>query len=78
MMLVKEKFHELTDRIEDESALESYLNLILTLNTNETGKLYNKLNANQKKELEISYQESFIDSNLVSHEEVKSQYSEWL
>lgn len=78
MMLVKEKFHELIDKIEDENALESYLNLILKLNTHESGKLYNKLSPSQKEELDISYEESFIDSNLISHKEVKSQFSKWL
>ena len=77
-MLVKEKFHKLIDQIDDEKALEAYLNLILKLNTHESGRLYAMLTSEQKEELEISYQESFEESNLLSCETVKSKYSNWL
>lgn len=77
-MLVKEKFHKLIDQIDDEKALEAYLNLILKLNRHESGKLYSMLTNKQKEELEISYQESFEESNLLSNETVKGKYSKWL
>lgn len=77
-MLVKEKFHEFIDKIEDEKVLESYLNLVIKLNLQENGKLFSKLTKEQKAELDISYEESFVQSNLISHNEVKKQYAKWL
>ncbi len=77
-MLVKDKFHALIDQIEDERALESYLNLIMNLNTSDNGKLYATLTNVQKDELEVSYLESFDKSNLISNEEVKDKYAKWL
>jgi hypothetical protein len=77
-MLVKEEFHKLIDQIEDEQKLTAYLNLILRLNSHESGKLYVGLTKAQKEELEISYHESFVESNLVSNENVKVQFGKWL
>jgi hypothetical protein len=77
-MLVKEKFHRLIDQIDDERALEAYLNLILKLNNHESGRLYSMLTEDQKEELELSYQESFEENNLLSNEIVKGKYSKWL
>jgi len=77
-MLVKERFHKLIDQIEDERALKAYLNLILKLNTHESGKLYASLSSEQKEELELSYNESFTDENLISNEAVKEKYAKWL
>lgn len=77
-MRTKEEFHSLIDEIKDEETLRSYLNLIRLLNTNQTGKLWNDLNAEEKAELMLSYDESFLQENLVPHEEVKKQHGKWL
>jgi hypothetical protein len=77
-MLVKEKFHKLIDQIKDEKALEGYLNLILKLNTHQSGKLYSKLSKEQKDELGLAYTESFDDTQLTSNEDIKNQYDKWL
>jgi len=77
-MLLKEKLHKLIDKIEDEGTLEAYLNLILKLNIHESAKLFAGLSIKQKEELEISYHESFIETNLLSNEQVKSQDRRWL
>ena len=78
IMMIKEKFHKLIDQIEDERTLEAYLNLILKLNIHKNGKLFSNLTIEQKEELEISYHESFVETNLLSNEHVKSQYRRWL
>lgn len=77
-MRTKEEFHSLIDEIKDEEMLRSYLNLIRVLNTNQTGKLWDDLNAKEKAELMLSYEESFLKKNLLVHEEVKKQHSKWL
>jgi len=48
------------------------------MNNNQPGKLFDSLSEEQKKELLISYEESFEESNLISHEVVKLQHEKWL
>ncbi len=40
--------------------------------------LSNSLSDEQQKELLVAYEESFDETNLLSHEEVKLQYEKWL
>ena len=75
---LKEKFHELIDTINDEELLNAYYDLISQLKTQEAGQLYRSLTNEQKKELDLAYNESFLNSNLVTHKEVKSQHQKWL
>jgi hypothetical protein len=77
-MRIKEAFHKLIDEIRDEEILKSYFQLILRLNSNQTGQLWNSLSSAEKDELLISYDESLDPKNLVSHEDVKGQHDKWL
>lgn len=77
-MKVKEEFHKLIDTIDDDEMLVAYYNLISQLNKQETGKLFQKLTNKQKQELSLAYRESFNPVDLLSHQEVKSQYEKWL
>jgi len=77
-MKTKEEFHNLIDKIENEEVLKSYFKLIKTLNNNQTGKLWDGLSSEEKDELMLSYDESFDSTNLISHEDVKNQYENWL
>lgn len=77
-MKTKEEFHKLIDKIEDEAVLKGYFELILRLNNNQTGELWNGLSAEEKEELLLSYTESFDPNNLISHNEVKKQHTKWL
>lgn len=77
-MKVKDDFHHLIDTIEDEAVLKGYYDLIQTLNDTQTGELQNKLTDEQRQELMLSYEESFDEKNLISHEEVKKEYAKWL
>jgi len=70
-MLVKEKLHEVIDHIEDDQLIEGYLNLILTLNTSQSGTLYRKLTNKQKEYLNVSFDDSFEKTQLLSNQEVK-------
>lgn len=77
-MKTKEAFHKLIDKIENEEILKGYFELILRLNNNQTGRLWNALTSDEKNELILSYEESFNFENLISHEDVKQQHNKWL
>ncbi len=40
--------------------------------------LLNSLSEEQQNELFVAYEESFDESNLMSHDQVKLQYEKWL
>lgn len=77
-MKTKEALHELIDRIENEKALKGYFELILRLNNNQTGQLWDSLNSEEREELKLSYEESLDSKNLLGHDDVKGQHSKWL
>jgi L-lactate utilization protein LutC len=77
-MKIKDDFHHLIDTIEDEKLLKSYYQLIQTMNNELEGTLWNALSEKQKEELLLSYDESFDENNLISHEQVKLQHEKWL
>jgi hypothetical protein len=77
-MKIKDDFHHLIDTIDDEQLLKSYYQLIQNMNSQSDGTLWNALSENQKEELLLSYDESFDEKNLLSHEEVKLQHEKWL
>jgi hypothetical protein len=76
-MTTKEAFHKLIDIIEDEEILKGYFELILRLNSNQTGKLWDSVSSEEKNELLLSYEESLDPKNLVSNEEVIAQPGKW-
>lgn len=75
---IKEKFHLLIDRIEDQELVKVYYELVQMLNQNESGKLWNGLTEDEKNELLVSYEESNDPNNLIGHDIVKKQHAEWL
>jgi hypothetical protein len=77
-MNVKDNFHHLIDEINDDKLLQAYYNLIQQLRENQSGKLWNRLNKTEQRELLLAYDESFEPANLLSHELVKKQHEQWL
>ncbi len=77
-MRIKDDFHKLIEKIENEEALKGYFKLIQRLNNNQTGELWDGLSPAEKDELLLSYEESFDSNNLISHEEVKKKHDKWL
>jgi hypothetical protein len=77
-MKIKDDFHHLIDTIEDEQLLKDYYQLIQNMNNRSDGTLWNALSEEQKEELLLSYDESFDERNLLSHEQVKLQHEKWL
>ncbi len=72
-MKTKEEFHLLIDSIEDENLLRAYYELVRMLSLQEEGTLMQLLSADQKSELIRSYEESFDEGQLLSHEEMKGR-----
>ena len=77
-MRTREEFYHLIDSIEDQKQLTVYYELIQQLKLNETGKLWDSLTDAEKEEVMLSYEESFNQENLISHENVKKQHEKWL
>jgi hypothetical protein len=77
-MNIKEDFHHLIDTIDDEQLLKDYYQLIQRLNADQMGNLWSNLSETEKQELLSSYDESFDENNLISHEQVKQQHEKWL
>ena len=77
-MGTKEAFHKLIDKIEDEEILKGYFILIQNLNSQKETELWNSLSTAEKEELVISYEESFHQENLMSHDQVRKQHDKWL
>ena len=48
------------------------------MNDNSNESLFDSLDEEQRKELLTALEESFDESNLISHEEVKIQHENWL
>lgn len=71
-------FHNLIDKIGDTETLKGYFKLISILNENQTGKIWENLNSEEKEELLVSYDESLNPKNLINHEEVKKSHEKWL
>jgi len=77
-MKIKDDFHHLIDTIEDEQLLKDYYQLIQNMNNNSDGALWSALSEEQKEELLLSYDETFDEKNLLSHQQVKLQHEKWL
>jgi hypothetical protein len=48
------------------------------MNSCESGRLWNGLTEEQKREVLFAYNESFTEEDLVSHEEVMKKHEKWL
>ena len=77
-MRIKDEFHNLIEKIDNETVLKGYLKLIQRLNNSQTGELWDQLSNKEKDELLISYEESFDPTNLIAHEDVKKEHTKWL
>ncbi len=75
---IKQKLHELIDKIENESILNQAYELIYKKNASGEGDLWNKLTLKQQQELLLSLEESENPDNLISEEELKERYNKWL
>lgn len=75
---IKKDIHLLIDTIENENLLKRFHDLLTQSFSNKKENLWDKLSLSEQEELLLSYEESFIESNLLSNEDVKKRYAKWL
>lgn len=75
---LKNNFHLLIDKIENENILSKFYTIMSSANENKDGELWKNLSSKEKKELLLSYSESEEDEHLISHSEVREKYEKWL
>ncbi len=75
---LKNNFHHLIDSIDNENLLQYFYELMLRKKTSKDGKLWNNLSKDEIEELLLANEESENPDNLISHDDVKKKYAEWL
>lgn len=75
--LIKNNFHKLIDKIENENLLEQFYKALF-YSAKKESTLWNSLSKKEKKELLLSYEESLDEKNLIPLEQVKAKHSKWL
>jgi len=76
-MKTRDDFHKLIDTIEDDRVLQSYYQMVSMLQQNKENDLWDSLSKNEQAELLISYEESFSEKNLLSHNVVMEKHLKW-
>jgi hypothetical protein len=77
IMKIKEEFHYLIDSIDDENVLTAYYQLVHKLIERDTN-IWDTLTTEQQRLVALSYDESFDERNLVSHDDVMKKYAKWI
>jgi len=77
-MELKQNFHHLIDRIDDEKLLINFYDLIKKRSSAKEGQLWNRLTDQEQQELLLSLEESKNPENLISHEEMVKKHKKWL
>lgn len=72
---IKNKFHNLIDKINNETLLMKFYDLMIKSTTGEEGKLYDQLTSEQKDNLMFAAEESNNPANLISHNEQKIKHN---
>lgn len=76
-LLVKSKFHELIDKVENSDLLEQFYEAFKSATSEKSG-VWHTLSPDVQEYISQAYEESLNESSLISHEEVKKQFSKWL
>lgn len=75
---IKQKLHDLIDKIENEGILNQAYELIYKKAASKEGDLWNKLTLEQQEEVLLSLEESKDSNNLISNEEARKIHNKWL
>jgi len=75
---LKKNFHQLIDNIEDENLLLQFFELLSQKRKLRNGQLWKKQSPEEIEELLIANEECDHPDNLISHVELKKEYSKWL
>lgn len=75
---IRKDIHLLIDSIESENLLKNFYEVLKQSILKKQDNMWDKLSSKEQEELLLSFEESFIESNLLSNEEVKNKYAKWL
>jgi len=75
---IKNKFHSLIDKIDNDTLLLKFYDLMIQSATNKEGQLYAQLTNEQKDVLMLAEEDSNDPANLISHNEQKKKHKKWL
>jgi TRAP-type C4-dicarboxylate transport system substrate-binding protein len=76
-VIVKTKFHELIDKVENMDLLEKFYEAFNAAVSEKRG-VWNTLSPDVQSHISKAYEESLDKDNLINHDIVKSQFSKWL
>ncbi len=76
-LLVRSKFHELIDKVENLDLLERFYEAFKSASNEKSG-VWDTLSPDVQEYISQAYKESLDEMNLLSHEDVKKQFSKWL
>ena len=76
-LLVKNKFHELIDKVENSELLERFYEAFKSA-AGEKSELWDSLSLEEQEHISKGYEETLDKQNLIPHNEVKKQFSKWL
>jgi hypothetical protein len=75
---IKNNFHNLIDRIDNDSLLIKFYDLMIKSTINKEGQLYDQLTNEQKNILMLAEEESNDPANLISYNDQKKKHRKWL
>ena len=75
---IKNNFHSLIDRIDNDSLLIKFYDLMIKSTSNKEGQLYDQLTSEQKNILMLAEEESNDPANLISYNDQKKKHQKWL
>jgi hypothetical protein len=75
---LKKDIHLLIDKIENENLLEHFYALLLQSIEKKKDVLWDQLSKDEQEQVLLSFDESFNESNLISHQEARKKYAKWL
>ncbi|MFO7924606.1 MAG: hypothetical protein R6U58_13035 [Bacteroidales bacterium] len=75
---IRSNFHNLIDRIDNESLLMKFYDLMIKSTTSKEGQLYKQLTEEQKNVLMLAEEESNDPDNLISYNKQKKKHQKWL
>jgi len=75
---LRRNFHLLIDSIDNENILFKFYELILNKKSEKENVLWNNLTNEQRRELNLAFEESEESKNLISNDELKKKHKKWL
>ncbi len=77
-MEIKNSFHKLIDRIDNNNILSKFYSILEQASTVKDGQLWNRLTEEEKQELLRIDNETDNNENLISHSAIQAKHKKWL